>query len=910
MSYLSFPRLHFSGRFQADTPSVNNDPVHFNNNTFTPNDLLPPTLNSLNGWADVEGKGYWRLCDCMIKSVVYSNGSVCTDPSLDPIIGMAICDADHRVWSKLVDLDPEQQNTSEIWGMQVRLVDRLQRTIWTSEFRVAPFADIWNRNWQDQIQDPSAVYQSILDNVQWSVTSVKSHFLQELTATDPAPTNLSIKFTVDAYNDNRTSPNFTYGRLVGTIGLYQPGEPTQFLAGRLLRSLPQQPLNYAPCRIELERQCLLVDFGNSLPTSNPGGPLQDLGPLYMALCLPDQQYALLGRINYQSPGWYENLAGIQAFPLTAQQLTLTNHSPLAVVQLVTEPPTAAPESLVEQAHIAAVLLRENEEGAFARAEPYVLRLDAHSSATVDLYATKFGMPWADQTFALNFDNSSVASFIKQSPGLLPGPPVGIPASALHFPRQVQTDQNGKAQITLQAQPPGNPRGYIDGQVYGVRYDWQDISPLQFNNPAPSLNPAYILNVLVWDDYQCDGDPTWLDNVQPIFQQYANLYPVMRGIVNLADYHSVIQRLSALKLVFSRPVTDPNYMPVTRDLSTPKREMIRRWLDNPLFMNLITVERLQKALQLAIELEHATIPVYLCALYSLKPGHNRVVGEIIRSVVVEEMLHMALACNLLNAIGGSPQIDQPGFVPRYPGPLPGGLRPDLTVSLKKCSLEQIHNVFMSIEKPEETVNTPNPHTLTIGWFYQQIEAAFKNLSAQGNIFTSDPARQLRTWPDQGKLIAVTDLASALQAIHEIVEQGEGSSRFQPTDQAGELSHYYRFAEIVHGHKIVITDNGFNFSGTAIHFDPDGVWPMIDNPNTQALPAGSQARVLSAGFNQSYANMLRVLHTVVNGQTERLDAIIGMMFALNLQAQQLMQTPLAPGNPATAGPSFQYPTVPGS
>lgn len=228
-----------------------------------------------------------------------------------------------------------------------------------------------------------------------------------------------------------------------------------------------------------------------------------------------------------------------------------------------------------------------------------------------------------------------------------------------------------------------------------------------------------------------------------------------------------------------------------------------------------------------------------------------------------------------------------------------------VSLKKCSIEQIRDVFMAIEKPEESGHSPQEQTLTIGWFYQQIEAAFTNLSAQGNIFTGDPARQLQTWPDHGALLAVTDLASARRAIHEIVEQGEGAAPFHPRDGYGELSHYYKFAEIVHGHTLVVADNGFSFTGAAIHFDPDGVWPMIDNPNSQALPSGSLAQVLSEGFNQSYGNVLRVLHAVFNGQPARLNAAIGMMFALSLQAQQLMQTPVAPDNPATAGPSFQFP-----
>src|SRR5262249_29902476 len=147
--------------------------------------------------------------------------------------------------------------------------------------------------------------------------------------------------------------------------------------------------------------------------------------------------------------------------------------------------------------------------------------------------------------------------------------------------------------------------------------------------------------------------------------------------------------------------DPNYMPVTRDLSPPKRAMLLKWLAEPVppLLEITDLESLRATAQLAVELEHATIPTYLCALLSIKQGRNREVAGLIRSVVIEEMLHMALACNLLNAIGGAPQIDRPSFVPRYPGHLPAGLRPDLTVTLRRCSIEQIRDVFLSIEEPE-------------------------------------------------------------------------------------------------------------------------------------------------------------------------------------------------------------------
>ena len=42
-----------------------------------------------------------------------------------------------------------------------------------------------------------------------------------------------------------------------------------------------------------------------------------------------------------------------------------------------------------------------------------------------------------------------------------------------------------------------------------------------------------------------------------------------------------------------------------------------------------------------------------------------------SVFAEEMLHLLLAANLLNAVGGAPVLDAPHLLPSYPHPLPHG-----------------------------------------------------------------------------------------------------------------------------------------------------------------------------------------------------------------------------------------------
>lgn len=467
-------------------------------------------------------------------------------------------------------------------------------------------------------------------------------------------------------------------------------------------------------------------------------------------------------------------------------------------------------------------------------------------------------------------------------------------------------------MTLTGNLDGNPRQYIDGQVYGVTYGLGTEPPA-----AGSRGLSDILSPLVWSPYTVPEEPTWMDDVAPIFQQYADLYPVMRPIVDLANFGSVVEKIGILKRVFAAPVSDPNYMPVTRDLSGPKREMLKRWLDRPRYMRFDSRNDLLRALQQAVELEHSTIPLYLTALYSIRPGTNVYVAELIRSVVLEEMLHMGLASNLMISIGGSPSIDSPGFVPLYPGSLPGGLAPGLTVRLRRCSIAQLRDVFMAVEQPEETfepvdgnVDPEDPEQrarFTIGWFYDEIHRALDRLAARGEITFGNEDRQLAIRIQRHRLFKIGSLADAHRAIHEIKEQGEGASPVDPAEapKREELSHYYKFAEIVHGRQIVIGKDGFSYTGERIPFDPDGVFPMMDDPDTSTLPSGSRAQILSSQFNQTYQALLKALHRTFNGEPGEFAATQGLMYSLELQAQQLMQTPSGRNDGTTAGPSFQLP-----
>jgi Ferritin-like len=49
----------------------------------------------------------------------------------------------------------------------------------------------------------------------------------------------------------------------------------------------------------------------------------------------------------------------------------------------------------------------------------------------------------------------------------------------------------------------------------------------------------------------------------------------------------------------------------------------------------TIDDLREHLQWAVELEHATLPPYLCALYSLDPKRNPDAVEAVAGVFIEE-----------------------------------------------------------------------------------------------------------------------------------------------------------------------------------------------------------------------------------------------------------------------------------
>lgn len=63
------------------------------------------------------------------------------------------------------------------------------------------------------------------------------------------------------------------------------------------------------------------------------------------------------------------------------------------------------------------------------------------------------------------------------------------------------------------------------------------------------------------------------------------------------------------------------------------------------------------------------------------------------VVIEEMLHLALAGNTLLAVGGTPILYDPKIIPAYPTPMLGRV-PELTLHLRQMTKENL-NTFIQV-----------------------------------------------------------------------------------------------------------------------------------------------------------------------------------------------------------------------
>lgn len=265
---------------------------------------------------------------------------------------------------------------------------------------------------------------------------------------------------------------------------------------------------------------------------------------------------------------------------------------------------------------------------------------------------------------------------------------------------------------------------------------------------------------------------------------------------------------------------------------------------------VTPDNLTDVMDQAIQLELATIPTYLSTYYSIhrsqdqdalyeklqsqltnaangkSPAEINALAQELKldiltysnksaaltmSVVIEEMLHMSLACNVKTAVCQEyPDLLKIGEGFKFPAELDGH-KPEFIINGAKLSLNQL-TTFLQIESPAPFVDpgvTPNQkHSVvdyqTIGGLYKMIEECIKvnfpgpykyrpqllppekdkpekkrpfyNQNSMNTMyFDRDHNPHFASDDDSGVLVHVHNAKSAIKAIDEIVEQGEGNAQ---------------------------------------------------------------------------------------------------------------------------------------
>lgn len=338
---------------------------------------------------------------------------------------------------------------------------------------------------------------------------------------------------------------------------------------------------------------------------------------------------------------------------------------------------------------------------------------------------------------------------------------------------------------------------------------------------------------------------------------------------------------------------------------------------------VTPQNLGEALDQAIGIEIATIPVYLYTYYSINrvPNQDAISGRLVQeltaagmplskanaaaldlsaqimvfankagaaimSVVIEEMLHMALSSNVHQALVGVPQLIGKSPGPPWPVVLPGH-EPEFPIALAPFSLDQLMT-FLKIESPR-----PLPSMLvegvipykTIGEFYDMIIKCIqtndltynttsqlepgKHYYANNNIdtvyYNKEHKPQYTNADDSGDLIHVTDRASAVAALTLIKEQGEGNmgKGFLPDGSVNcsdptspdfddpnhkELCHFEKFAEIYCDYEALERQFGaYGLGGITDYF----VLNFPTNPTNADYANNAALQAVSTLVNATYS-----------------------------------------------------------
>jgi Ferritin-like len=300
------------------------------------------------------------------------------------------------------------------------------------------------------------------------------------------------------------------------------------------------------------------------------------------------------------------------------------------------------------------------------------------------------------------------------------------------------------------------------------------------------------------------------------------------------------------------------------------------------------------------------------------------------VARQEMEHLAIVCNLLNAVGGDLNFERPNFpqpAKRYPLHIPFLLEAFDVPALRR---------FIWFEKPEnikpsfapdgygqgytrpktarqlDLVAVPKTRYRSVQELYTKIAAAFQSLDP-AEVFVGNPDRQVdgSQFFYRVTVESVTNQEQAAAAIALIIEQGEGIGAVPP-DANG--SHFQMFVQILRELE--------EAKRTIPHFKP--ALDVVKNPVLKQDPknAGRGTIVKNMAsrkgmqlFNEAYQLLLMMLRTWFSQfslsqnypqqAAEFYAAFFPLMTMVIRPLGEILTRMPAGVNRRNAGPSFELP-----
>lgn len=616
MSYLDVPRLHFSGLFFTGPGTANNRITNYDPSVPLVNPSGQYTQNA--GWNPL-GVAQWWLEECKVLSALGSTGAAV--PSSDAVIGAAVQSPSPKTpmsdgqggyfdIAKMVDLDPQQQFRSALYGVRIAVI--LPNGAGFQGLMTIPELRQLNTRIDGAGSSYGAVgnWMGTLQNVVWSGDISSSPFLVSLKAASTQ--GLSVKLTADLHQNNpqnafTTGNQFCYGRVLGSIGPTLQGELSQVIPGRCVQSF-QAPALLSALSSEAEgtvplqtRDRLIERMGtraDSLTATPAATGLDPWNPAFALIRQVGNQTLLsidIGGCIYLnsqgavSDGTFKVDSGIVVGVANASTNKFT---PFANGSITISPQYQQLQSTPKNC----VLVKNScvftfpitpADGTSYQSNPLAIQVNGTTVAQEYSSGYWIDVSYASQRLECGIGNTASAQIMVRKFGVAivgKTPPVtsSVQTSSGVSSTDVvvgfgQTDNHGLAtmttkvnvdQLTLPAL-----RQPLDSQLYYIQMVDSNNQPIGDGAP-PSEGVS--LTALLFNAYKAPANPTWND-VGAIFTAYARLYPGMKSRLDISNQATVIGDVGAVLEHMVLPITDPAYMPVTRDLSPAKMNMIISWL---------------------------------------------------------------------------------------------------------------------------------------------------------------------------------------------------------------------------------------------------------------------------------------------------------------------------------------------